>query len=81
MDNDKAYCMVSIGNVKVRKLNGVVCTITDVIHVPKLRRNQLFFGALSKLGVKVIIKGKKIKVIKHSLNLIKGVRARNLDPL
>ena len=78
MGNDASCRMVGVGSVNVRMFDGVIRTITDVRHVPDLRRSLISVGALSRLGLKIVVEGEKMKIAKGSMIVMKGVRAGNL---
>ncbi|XP_060965483.1 uncharacterized protein LOC133034417 [Cannabis sativa] len=50
MDNDSSSKVVRIGTVKVKMFDGVVRKLTDVRHVPTLRRSLISLGALDTRG-------------------------------
>ena len=52
MGNDASCKTVSIGNICMRIFNGQVQTITNVRHVPNLKKNLLSLGALKARGYK-----------------------------
>ena len=74
MENDASCRMVGVGNVKIGMFDDVIRTITDVRHVPDLRRSLIFVGALSRLGLKIVVEEEKMKISKGSMIVMKGVR-------
>ena len=78
MGNDTSCHVVGVGSVRFRMHDGVVRTITDVRHVPMLRRSLLSVGALSRLGMRIIIDGENLRVAKGSLVVMKGVRVNDI---
>ena len=58
--------------------DGNIRTITDVRHVPMLQKSVLSVGALSRLGMRIIIDGENLRVTKGSLVVMKGVRVDDI---
>ncbi len=42
--------MVGIGTICIQMFDGVIHTLTDVRHIPDLKRNLISLGALDSLG-------------------------------
>lgn len=79
MGNDATVKTVGIGNIKVKMFDGKVRTLTNVRHVPDLKKNLVSLGALTANGCKFVGEGTDLKVVKGSLVMIKGQRfAANL---
>ena len=78
MGNDASCRMVGVGSIMIRMFDGVIRTITDVRYVPDLRRSLISVGALSRLGLKIVVEGEKMKISKGSMIVMRGVRAGNL---
>ena len=78
MGNDASCHMIGVGSVMIRMFDGVIRTITDVRHVPDLRRSLISVGALSRLDLKIVVEGEKMKISKGSMIVMRGVRAGNL---
>ncbi|KAK3009485.1 hypothetical protein RJ639_015446 [Escallonia herrerae] len=83
MGNDVACKVVVISSIQIRIHDGIVKTLTDVRHVPELRKNLIFLGTLDSnscsyratSGVMGIVKGAFImmKVLKqNSLYFLQG---------
>ena len=53
--NDASCRMAGVGSVMIRMFDSVVRTITDVRHVPDLRRSLISIGALSGLGLMIVV--------------------------
>jgi len=62
MGNEASCHMMGVGSVMIRMFDGVIRTITDVRHVPDLRRRLISVGALSRLGLKIVVEGEKMKI-------------------
>jgi len=62
MLNNVVCKTVGIGTIKLH--DGVVRTITDVHHVPELKKNLISLGALATNGYKIVLEGEDLKVFK-----------------
>ena len=54
MGNNSTCKIVDIGSVRVRCHDGIVRTITEVRHIPDLKKNFISLGTLDKQGYKYI---------------------------
>jgi hypothetical protein len=61
--------------------DGTVRTLTDVRHVPKLRKNLISLGVLDSGGYKCIVQGGVLKVSKGILVVMKDKKIGNLYQL
>ncbi|KAJ9552349.1 hypothetical protein OSB04_016394 [Centaurea solstitialis] len=52
MGNDMSCDVVGIGSVSIKMHDGVVRTLTDVRHVPEMKKNLISLGLLDKNGIK-----------------------------
>ena len=52
--------------------DGVVCTLSDVRHVPDLKRNLISLSTLDAKGYKYTSEGGVLKISKGTLVVIKG---------
>lgn len=50
MDNDLSFETIGIDITKVRMFDGDVRTLSNVKHIPNLRRRLISLGALETLG-------------------------------
>lgn len=50
MGNNKACRVIGIGTVKLTLADGIVKTLTDVRHVPDLKRSLISLGTLEAAG-------------------------------
>ena len=78
MGNNSACKTVGIGSVRIRMFDGVIQTLTDVRHVPELRKNLISLGCLDTDGCRVVMSEGVLKVTKGSLLIVKGKKNRNL---
>ena len=65
MGSDVVCKTVDIGNICMRMFDGQVRTLTNVRHVPNLKKNLLSLGALEARGYKFSDADGEIKVIIH----------------
>ncbi|KAJ9561973.1 hypothetical protein OSB04_007133 [Centaurea solstitialis] len=73
MGNDMPCDVVGIGSVSIKMHDGVVRTLTDVRHVPEMKKNLISLGVLDKIGYKYSGGGGVIRVTKGALVVMKGV--------
>jgi len=76
MGNTTVCKTVGIGNIRMRMFDGQVRTLTNVRHVPDLRKSLLSLEALKAQGCK--FSGGDIKVTKGSMTILKEERIANL---
>ena len=72
MGKDMACKIVGISTIKIRMHNDIVRTLTDVRHIPDLKKNLISLGTLDSLGCRYSGKGGVIKVGRGSLIVMKG---------
>ncbi|KAJ9563977.1 LOW QUALITY PROTEIN: hypothetical protein OSB04_009137 [Centaurea solstitialis] len=73
MGNDMPCDVVGIGSVSIKMHDGIVRTLTDVRHVPEMKKNLISLGVLDKKGFKYSGGGGVIRVTKGALVVMKGV--------
>ena len=79
MGDDTSRPIVGIGSIQIKMYDGIVRTITDVRHVPGMKRNLLSLSTLDKKGYKFSGSNGVLKVSKGSLIVMKGdLRAAEL---
>jgi len=71
MDNNVVCKTVGIGNIRMRMFDGHVRTLTNVRHVPDLRKNLLSLGSWEAQGCKFSGADGGIKVTKGSMTILK----------
>eukprot|EP01018_Ginkgo_biloba_P027656 Gb_41806 [translate_table: standard] len=81
MGNDVSCETVGIGSVKIRMFDGIVRTLTEVRHVPELKKNLISLGVLDSAGYKCTCQGGVMKVSKGILVVMKAKKIRNLYQL
>ena len=72
MSNDATCLVIGIGIVKIMMFDGVVRILSNVRHVPDLRKNLISLGVLDNLGYSYSSKGGIMKITKGTLMVIKG---------
>ena len=81
MGNDAVCKTVGIGNIRMRMFDLQVRALTNVRHVPDLKKNLLSLVALEVRGYKFSGADGIIKVTRGSTTILKGERAANLYKL
>ncbi|KAH0678662.1 hypothetical protein KY284_019747 [Solanum tuberosum] len=72
MGNNATCKIIGIGSVRVRCHDGTMRTITEVRHVPDLKKNLISLGTFDKQGNKYTSEGGTMKVTKGSLVMLKA---------
>jgi len=78
LGNNAACEVVGIGTVRIRMHDGVERTLTDVRHVPKLKKSLISLGTLDDLGCKYTAEGGVLKISRGALTVMKGKKANSL---
>jgi len=81
MENDTMCKPIGISNICMRMFDGHVRTLTNVRHVPNLKKNLLLLGAFETRGYKFSGADRGIKVTRGSMMILKGERITNLYKL
>ncbi|KAG8488618.1 hypothetical protein CXB51_016586 [Gossypium anomalum] len=74
MGNNASCKIVSVGTIKVKMFDGVVRTLSDVRHVPELKRNLISLSTLDSIGYRYTAESEVLKISKGSLVMTKGQR-------
>jgi len=61
MGNDISCKIVGIGSIRVKMYDGIVRTLTNVRHVPELKKNLISLGVLDFGGYKCKTQGGLLK--------------------
>ena len=72
MGNNASCNVVGIRTVRIRIIDGVVLTLSDVRHVPDLKRNLISPSTLDVKGYKYTSEGGVLKISKGALVVMKG---------
>ena len=78
MGNNAQCNVIGIGTVKIKTHDGVLRTLSNVRHVPDLKRNLISLGTLESKGCKYSAEGGVLKVSKGTRILLKGLRQGGL---
>jgi hypothetical protein len=78
MGNNVACKIVGIGSIRIRMHDGIVRILTNVRHIPDLKKNLISLGTLDFLGYKYSSEGGVIWVNKGSLVIMKGNKVDGL---
>ena len=81
MGNNNPCKIVGIGSIKMKMFDGIVRTLTEVRHVPDLKRNLISLGELDSSGCKFTGQGEALKVSKGALVVMKAKMNGNLYTL
>jgi hypothetical protein len=81
MGNDVSCKTVGIGSIKIKMFDGIVRTLMEVRHVPKLKNNLISLGFLDSRGYKCTCQGGVLKVSKGILVVMKATKIGNLYQL
>ena len=71
MGNNMTCKVVGIGTVRIRMYDGVVRTLSDVCHVPDLKKNLLSLGIFNSQGYKYTDEGGVLRIDMGALVFIK----------
>lgn len=78
MGNDHACEVVGIGLVRVRMFDGIVRTLTDVRHIPEMKKNLISLSTLNRKGLQYSAEGGVLKVSSGALTVMRGHLDRGL---
>ncbi|KAG8489027.1 hypothetical protein CXB51_017119 [Gossypium anomalum] len=78
MGNNASCKIAGVGTIKVKMFDGVVRTLSDVRHVPELKRNFISLSTLDSKGYRYTAKSGVLKISKGSLVVMKGIEQRGL---
>ena len=81
MGNDVSCNFVGIGSIQIKMFDGTIKILTDVRHVPKLRKNLISLWVLDKDGYKTFIHGGVMKIYKGILQVMIAKKVGNLFQL
>ncbi|KAK3034900.1 hypothetical protein RJ639_033263 [Escallonia herrerae] len=82
MGNNVACKVVGIGSIQIRMHDGIVRTLTDVRHVPELRKILISLGTLDSNGCSYRAVGGVMRIMKGALVVMKGhMSERSMDVL
>jgi len=77
MGNDAQSNVASIGDIQIKTHDGIMKTLTNVLHIPDLKCNLISLVNLESNGCRYSVDNEALKVSKDALVLLKGVRCRS----
>ncbi|KAK3016871.1 hypothetical protein RJ639_005957 [Escallonia herrerae] len=78
MRNDAAYKVVRIDSIQIRMHDGIVRTLTDVRHVPELKKNLISLDTLESNSCSYRAASGVMRIIKGALVVMKGLKQNSL---
>ena len=78
MGNNAPCKVVGKGAVQIKMFDGIIRTLTNVRHVPDLKRNLVSLGTLDAQGCRFSAEGGVLKITKGALVVMKACRSGNL---
>ena len=78
MGNNATCLVIGIGTVKIKMFDGVVRVLSNVRHVPDLRKNLISLGVLDDLCYSYSSKGGIMKITKCALMVMHGQKVSTL---
>ena len=78
MGNNITCTVVGIGTMRIKMYDGVVRTLSDVRHVPDLKKNLLSLGIFDSQGYKYTGEGGVLTIYKGAFIFIKGKMVNGL---
>ncbi|KAK8934286.1 hypothetical protein KSP39_PZI015019 [Platanthera zijinensis] len=76
--NNQACRTVGVGSIFIKMHDDTVREVTEVRHVPEIRKNLLSVGVLEAKGYKVVIYEGILRISKGALVFMRGERHHNL---
>jgi len=74
MDNNSSYKIADIGTIKIKMFEGIVRTLTNVRHIPDLKRNLISLSTPDSNVYKFIDEGGVIRVSRGAFVVMKGTK-------
>ena len=81
MGHDVSCNIVGIGSIQIKMFDGTNKILTDVRHVPELRKNLISLGVLDTNGYKTFMQGGVMKFYKGILLVMKEKKVGNIFQL
>lgn len=78
MGNNVPCKVIGKGTVQIKMHDGIVRVLTDVRHVPDLKKNLISLGTLESMGCKYTAEGGVLKVLRNALVVMKACRSGRL---
>ena len=81
MGNDATCPITGIGTMKIKMFDEVVRVLSNVRHIPDLRKNSISLGVLDDLGYSYSSKGGIMKITKGALMVMNVQKVSTLHKL
>ena len=78
MGNDVSCKTIGIRTAKIKMHDGIIRTLTEVRHVPELKKNIISIGIMDGKGFKCSTENGVMKIQKGSTIVMKGIKRGNL---
>ena len=78
MGNNMLCKTIGVESIKIRMHDGIVRTLSNVRHVPDLKKNLISLGTLDSNDYKFSVEGGVLRVSKNSLTVMKGKEVNTL---
>ena len=75
MDNDTTCKVVGIDTVKIKMWDGLTYMLSDVRHVPTLKKNLISLGTLDANGCVIQVENGVMKVKKGSMVILHNIKS------
>ena len=75
MGNNSLCKVVGLGAIRLKMFDGVIRELSEVRHVPELKRNLISLGILDQMGCIIKMESGVMKIIKWPIMIMK--RAKN----
>ncbi|KAH9678917.1 hypothetical protein KPL71_025907 [Citrus sinensis] len=78
MGNNSLCKVVGLGTIRLKMFDGVIRELSEVRHVPELKRNLISLGILDQMGCIIKMKSGVMKIIRGSMVIMKGAKNNGL---
>ena len=78
MGNNAVCKVVGIGAIKIKMHDGIVRTLSDVRHIPELKKNLISLGTLDSNGCTYKAGSGVMRISKGALVVMKGLKQNGL---
>lgn len=73
MENDILCKIKSIGIIKIKMFDGIVQKLTEVRHMPELRKILILLGCLDAIGYKITLSSEVTKIVISVMVIMNGL--------
>ncbi|KAH9646639.1 hypothetical protein KPL70_024932 [Citrus sinensis] len=78
MGNNSLCKVVGLGTIRLKMFDGVIRELSEVRHVPELKRNLISLGILDQIGCIIKMESGVMKIIRGSMVIMKGAKNNGL---